>query len=181
MNNIWSISLLSLILIGCGGSGGSSIASSQDSVVTSLIGTTWESSQCVLAYGYVNTKHSITFTSSELIYEHRNYNSDCLEPVSVFRLENRPFRIGNNVITESGVSATKLVITTQVLPVDLDIEYQLDVIDYIYLSNDSLYTANKDIMNCKEAGELQNGTVRNAICIEWNPILDFEQEFTKKI
>ena len=179
--NKFLIIFATLILFGCG-SGGNDDAKKIS--LSELEGTIWVSPPCQSALGRAG-KHEIEFTSEKLIYEYTFYTDGCdgqtEDPVKYVAA--RPYSAGDYVITESGLAAIAITISTEiaVLP-NVYTDYLYDVLDYIYYSDGSLYFSDKTESNClKDLITNLNDVAINVGCAEWSPILDFDRPYTKKI
>jgi hypothetical protein len=181
--DLWKVSLVTIVLTGCGSGGGNPIQSSSGlSMLSDLIGTTWSSSKCELALGFGFTTHTINFTESHIVFEYSYYdNLECENLQEVFFVEARPYSVGEVVTTQSGVRATKITLTRNSIPqFSTDFEFTYDETDYLYISNNQLYLASKDLPgNCRTLEEVDTGSIqiRNFACTEWEPALDFEQVY----
>jgi len=161
-----------LSLLGCGSS------SSSDSTSSGLIGTVWLSPSCAIAYARTGY-HEIEFTSDNLIFTHTFYTDGCDDktPDPQKYVVVRPYTSLGTVVTESGVSATKVIVTTQFLPADEHGDNIHDVIDFVYINGNQLYFSDKATENCKEW--VTHPQVRHLGCTEWSAILDFDYTYTQ--
>ena len=179
--NKFIITIATLILFGCGGGGNDD---TNRLSLSELEGTIWVSPPCQAVFGRAG-KHEIEFTSEKLIYEYTFYTDDCSgqteDPVKYVAA--RPYSAGGNVITESGLTAIAVTISTEIAVTPNErTDYLYDVLDYIYYSDGNLYFSDKTYSNClKDLITNLNEVAINVGCAEWSPILDFDSPYTKKI
>ena len=173
------ILVFSFAIVGC--SGTSKETKESKELIESLIGTMWESTDCKEDYDrYAYTKHSFTFDKSELVFNYQYYTTDCVELLDE-RIERRSFSLGEELITSSGIVATKILINKIVVQPDWD----FDVQDLLYTNNDLLYFG--EYVN-EEGCEWGNqrvdiqGPYRTIFYCDQQAVkLDFENYYTKKI
>ena len=179
VRNTWIICFLSIVLIGCGSSGGDSPESTSDITISTLIGTTWESATCELAYGYPNTTSEVTITETALEFEYFFYEDECVNAFSSYR-ESRSYTTGDKVIVSSGVTATEIDITTVFVP--LDYEY-IDK-NLIYNSGSNMYFGiDMSWRVCLDENrvDIPNNTVRASYCDQRAEDLNYDRAYTRKI
>ena len=172
------ILLVSLWLTACS----SSSSDTDSTLIESLINTSWESSSCEMYNGYANTTHYFTVESSKLVYYYQYYGTDCLDLWGEF-IEERPFVIGNEVITASGPTALEIDITRIILPPDIS----YTVKDLINVSNGNLFfgVTGRE-MDC-ESGNLRVDvyapiiSIDAYLCDQRPTDMDYGRYYTQKI
>ena len=179
MRNIWVIGLLNTLLIGCGSSGSDSVQSSSGMVMSNLIGTTWESTTCEIAFGYANTTHEVTITDTAIELEYFFYEDECVNAFSGYS-ESQSYTIGDEVIVGSGVTATEIDITTLFVPLD----YEFIDKNLIYKSDSIMYFGTDMSWRvCLEGNrvDIPNNTVRASYCDQRAEDLNYDRAYTRKI
>lgn len=178
--------LLSLFIFIGGCSTSENSTPNADSELLDILKTNeWESSKCESHMGHLYTKHSFTVTDSELIFKYLDYQVDCTEQFGEFT-EVRPFTLGEQLITSSGIEATEVDILTVVLqPGDLT----HNIKDLVYFNSEILYfgVTGREI-DC-EPGNVRvdvsggfGGYIPEAyVCDQRPTVIDFDNYYTKKI
>jgi len=178
--------ILVIFLAGCSAS--ENTTTNEDSyLLRELKASEWESSSCEDHLGHPYTTHTFTVSDSELIFKYLDYGPECIDQFAEFT-EIRPFTLGNQLITSSGIEATEIDILTVVLQPG-DIEHNIK--NLVYLNTDLLYfgVTGRE-MSCDpenllvdvDTGGWGGGYVPDAYVCDQRPTqIDFKNLYTKKL
>jgi hypothetical protein len=179
-----SIVVVLLLLSACSSSENSH--TNEDSELLDILkANEWVSSICESHGGHPYTKHSFTVTNSALVFQYSDFEADCAVQFGEFT-EIRPFVLGNELVTESGIDATEINILTKVLPPS-DTEH--DIKNLVYINADILYfgVTGPEIgcepgnLRVDVTGGLGGYSPEAYVCDQRPTQIDFENYYTKKI
>lgn len=170
--------VLLYFLVGCSESNKN--AQEEQELIKSLVGTTWESTECKPYYFNAYTKHFFIVTESELTFYYQYYDTDCVE-LLLEDIERRPFTVGQEFVTSSGMVATRIDVEKILTPPDGN----YIVKDLLYMANNKLYFSEPVKEEGCEAGneriDIQSPIITIYFCDQIPTELDFENYYTKKI